>query len=102
METTQTVVPKDDLELLKQAKRYVDPGEFLRALVALLTGGARAFRVSIVVREDVDDGAALWFNCENGNIIIAGPHEAVAMLHADVTELLKQLSSEIPSNNTVH
>ena len=32
METTQSVVSKDDLELLDQADRYVDPVKFLEAL----------------------------------------------------------------------
>ena len=102
METAQSVISKDDLELLEQAERYVDPVEFLQTMVALLLEGARATRVGIVVHEDIDDDAALWFNCERGNIIIVGPREAIAILHADVIELIKQASSEMPNNNTVH
>ena len=98
METTQSGMSNEDLALLAQAERYDNPVKFLQALAALLKESARAIRGGIVVHEDDVDEAALWFSCESGNIIIAGPREAVDMLSDNVIEMLKQA----PSNNTVH
>ena len=98
METTQSGMSNEDLALLAQAERYDNPVKFLQALVDILMEGANAIRVGIVLQEENDDSAALWFKCDTGNIIIAGPREAVDMLSDNVIEMLKQA----PSNNTVH
>lgn len=112
MDTTKSVVTNEERELMKQAVHYDNPVKFLRALVAILMEGANAIRVGIVIQEDDDDLAALWFKCDTGNIIIAGRREAVDELQADVVGIIERVFSESctwdkcsaqpPSNNTVH
>ncbi len=112
MDTTKSVVTNEEHELLKQAVRYDNPVKFLQALVAILVEGANAIRVGVVIQEDDDDLAALWFKCDTGNIIIAGRREAVDMLQADVVQIIERVFSEsctcdkcsaqTPGNNTVH
>ena len=110
--TSKSVVTDEERELLKQAIRYDNPVKFLQALVAILMEGANAIRVEVIIKEDDDALAALWFKCDTGNIIIAGRREAVDMLQADVVEYIERVFSEsctwdkcsaqTPGNNTMH